>query len=339
MKYTYHENGIARRPRAGLLCAALLLAAAPAMAKQITIGVREFLSDVPEVVADSAGYYSAEGLDVRTVVGRQGRDAAAMLLDGTVDAAVVGGHMGVDLSGKAAKDDPFVVAACLGGGGRRWRVMAADGSGISSLEGLRGRKIGAWPSSYGWHLLERVLKAKKIPVRMVKVPMDPGSAVEAFSSEKLDAVLAWEPVPAMLEEKKLAHGVFDLDGLGSGVPVYLVVRKSFAEGRAAELTALLRALARAAAYTRENPGKAAAMAAGAMRTAPELIAASLGRHEFGLGLTCGQRAALADALRVFREGKRNKVPAGTAVGFAPEALKAALAGLPGEKITVDENCR
>lgn len=199
---------------------------APPKAKtELVIGVREFLSDVPAMIADADGLYAREGASVRTIVSPQGRDNGRLIHDGALDLAILGNHIGIEALSQAPKDDPLVVLACLGGGGGRWRVMASARSGISSLEGLQGKKLGAWPRSYGYHLLERSLREKGIQPVLVKVPMDPELAAASVEKGDVDAILAWEPIPALLEERKAAREIFNLEGMGEGIPVYLVARR------------------------------------------------------------------------------------------------------------------
>lgn len=306
---------------------------------ELVIGIREFLSDLPAMIADADGLYALEGVKVRTVMQPQGKDIGPMLLDGTADLAILGNHIGVDVLAKARQTDPLVVLACLGGGGRRWRLMASEGSGVSGLEGLRGKRLGIWPSSYGYHLLELILRGKKIAPVTVKVPMDPALAVEAVRKERLDAILAWEPVPAMLEEKKLAREIFNLEGLGDGVPVYLVARRGFAAGNPGAVVKVLRALDRATSFVVDEPDKAAMRAAGRLRVPAGTLKKALANHEFRLGLTCRQRSALAEANRVFRARKHNKVPAELTVEFDTAPLREFLrTRKAGPAVQFEEKC-
>lgn len=313
--------------------------AATARRDGIVIGIREFLSDLPAMIAAADGLYALDGTKVRTVIRKQGRDNKPMLLDGTLDLAVVGGHIGHEIFAGGGKDS-FVIIACLGGGGRRWRVMASDRSGISSLEGLKDKKLGVWPSSYGYHLLDRLLAARGIRYSSTRVPMDPEQAVEALKSGKADALLAWEPIPSMLEDRKLAHEIFTLEGLGAGVPVYLAARKTVVKNDPEGIAGVLRTLDRATAFIRANPEIAVKRAAATLRLPPRVLKKALRFHEFRLGLTCAQREALAEAASLAGGRKNGKAAAAPAIEFDTEPLRAFLqkraAGSPA--ITLEEKC-
>lgn len=313
---------------------------APAGAKaELVIGVREFLSDLPAMIAAADGLYALEGAKVRTVIKKQGKDNKPLLLDGTLDLALVGGHIGHEIF--SSDKDSFVILASIGGGGRRWRVMAAEGSGISSLEGLKDKKIGLWPSSYGSDLLVRLLTRRGIRYSSVRVPMDPEQAIGTLKSGKVQALLAWEPIPSMLEDRKLAHEIFTLDGLGAGVPVYLAARKSVVKNDPEGIAGVLRTLDRAIALIRNNPEQAVRRAAATLRLPPRVLKKALRNHEFGLGLTCAQRDALAEAARLSEgnKGAKDKARPGRAIEFYPEPLRAFLQKRAGETtVLLEENC-
>ena len=316
---------------------------APASAREkkdgLVIGIREYLSDVPAMIADRDGLYAREGVKVRTILSREGKDNGRLLRDRTVDAAILGNHIGLEALAQAPKDDPLVVIACLGGGGGRWRLMASTRSGIGSLEDLRKRRLGAWPRSYGYHLLEEELRKRGIEPELVRVPMEPELAAAALEKGDVDALFAWEPIPTMLEEKKLAREVFTLEGRGEGVPVYLAARRSVVRGEPELIAGLLRALDRATAFVNADPDEAARRVSPLLRLPAPVLAKALRRNAYGLGLTCRQRQSLRDVIRVFRERGLNDVPAGLAIEFDPAPLKAFLrARGPGSAAALEETC-
>lgn len=315
-------------------------AAAPAKKPvELVIGIREFLSDLPAMIAAADGLYEREGVNVRTLIKPQGKDNEPLMLDGTLDLAVVGSHIGLNVLSKAGKDNPFVILACLGGGGRRWRLMASERSGISSLEGLQNKRLGIWPSSYGYHLLERHLAGKGIRYSPVRIPMKPELAVEFLEKGKVDALLAWEPIPALLEDRKLAHEIFNLEGMGAGVPVYLAARKDVVRKNPAGVALVLRTLYRATTFVRENPEQAVRRAAATLRLPPRVLKKALRNHQFRFGLTCRQRRSLAEAARLFGEMKHNKVPADVPIEFDTEPLRTFLEKRgPGPAAPFEENC-
>ncbi len=296
-------------------------AAAAARGDGLVIGIREFLSDLPAMIAAADGLYALEGAKVRTVIRPQGKDNETMLLDGSLDLALVGGHIGPNLFSKTDKDSPFVILASLGGGGRRWRLMAGARSGISSLEGLKEKRIGVWPSSYGYHLLARHLAAKGIRHSIVRIPMDPEKAVKALQAGEADAILAWEPIPALLEDRKLAREIFTLEGFGAGVPVYLAARKESVRKNPEAVAGILRALDRAAAFIRKSPDEAARRGAASLHTAARILKKALRYHEFRLGLTCAQRGALADAAGLAAEYNKGEAVERGAVEFDTAPLR------------------
>jgi NitT/TauT family transport system substrate-binding protein len=287
----------------------------------LRLGIRAFLSDVPAMLADRRGYFAREGASVETILSPQGRDSGRLLASGSLDLAVLGNHIGPEALSRAPQDDPLVVLACLGGGGERWRVMSSS-SGPASLEELRGKRLGAWPSSYGYRLLDRLLREKGIRPELVRVPMAPDAAAAALEKGEVDALLAWEPIPSLLEDRMRAREIFNLSGLGEGVPVYLVARKSAVRGSPAETAGVLRALARATADVNEHPDRAAEAAAPLLDVPAPVLRKALAKSEFRLSLTCRQRKALEEAA------------GGARIEFDARPLRAAL----GAGGAVEEGC-
>jgi NitT/TauT family transport system substrate-binding protein len=71
------------------LCPALLaafIAAAPANAQTVTVGVAAATSDAPIFIADKKGYFKQEGLDVKVTAFKSASDMVAPLGTGQLDA-------------------------------------------------------------------------------------------------------------------------------------------------------------------------------------------------------------------------------------------------------------
>src|ERR1041384_3283258 len=75
--------------RPSILCPALLaalIAAAPANAQTVTVGVAAATSDAPIYIADKKGFFKAEGLDVKVTNFKSASDMVAPLGTGQLDA-------------------------------------------------------------------------------------------------------------------------------------------------------------------------------------------------------------------------------------------------------------
>lgn len=120
---------------------ALLGAALPARAaetvKFLLPTVVELPSFAPWVLAKSAGYYAAEGLDVQFLVGRGGVDVATQVGAGNADMGEATGDTTIFVRGNGV---PVKTVAVLGGGGLM-QLVVRDDSGIKNLPDLRGKQI------------------------------------------------------------------------------------------------------------------------------------------------------------------------------------------------------
>ena len=128
-------------------------------APQVTFVIREFLSDGPAMIADKLGYYADEGLNVHTIIVERGRYAAPLLLSGEAQLAILGNKWSVLAQLQDTERETEIIAD-LGGGGRRWRVMARKDSGISTLTDLNDKKVGSWLDSYGYTKFSSFMKEK-----------------------------------------------------------------------------------------------------------------------------------------------------------------------------------
>lgn len=302
-------------------------------------GIRQFLSDVPAMIASSHDLYQKYGIKVHTLVKAQGQEIGSMLLKNEIDLAILGDHWTIEAMSRSSKADPLVIVACIGGGGQRWRLMASNKSGILKIEDLNNKKLGSWRRSYGHHLLENIFLKNGIRPKIIKVSMDSNSAVDEFKNQSLDAIFAWEPIPSILEDQKLAHEIFNLEGHGDGVPVYIVTRKSIVKNNLIELVAILRALNDAIHLAKENGDEAAKIASSNIHVPAKILKKALERHEFKIGLTCRQRESLYDVVRIFREKNMNKLSESIAINFDDTPLKR-LIDLDHNKsqFVLEENC-
>ncbi len=81
-----HPAAASARACAALIGLVVVIAAAPAGAQTLTVGVTNSTSDAPIFIADRKGYFGAEGLDVKVVAFRSAADMVAPLGVGQIEA-------------------------------------------------------------------------------------------------------------------------------------------------------------------------------------------------------------------------------------------------------------
>jgi len=277
----------------------------------VTLVIREFLSDGPAMVADELSYYAQEGLGVRTVIVEKGEYASPFFLSGRAQFAILGNKWSLlsqltDTEGKAE------IIADLGGGGKRWRVMAGASSGISALEDLEGKRVASWHDSYGFAKFRSYLKEKHISIIPVPLPgMSPDAAVATLVSGNADALLVWEPIPSLIEESSIGYEVFRMEEIGDEMSVYLHAQADFTKEHPAETQAILRALARAGRFIRDNPLEAAHIIHSkreTLRASSSAIASALTNMDFAVRFDEEERKEIDYTVDIFRQMDLHDLP-------------------------------
>ncbi|WP_422742480.1 aliphatic sulfonate ABC transporter substrate-binding protein [Micromonospora sp. WMMD754] len=145
-------------------------------------------------VAEQEGIWKKHGLTVETPVFTNGPLQIQALGAGDLDFGYIGpGAMWLPASGKAK----VVAINTLGNADR---VIAQPG--ITSIEALRGKKVGVPEGTSGDMILTLALKKAGMTKKDVEVvPMDPSTIVSAFVSKKIDAAGFWYPATATIKQQ------------------------------------------------------------------------------------------------------------------------------------------
>jgi sulfonate transport system substrate-binding protein len=187
-------------PPVGLaaVIASALLAPASAEPAKVRLGYQYSLWGAPAVVALQLDLFKKHGVEVDAKRFGAGEDARNALVANSLDVATVGGT-------------PFVVGAAIGKmnaiatvayTGRTGCIEVKKDSGIKSLEGLKGKKIGSRTGS----TIDSVFRHKILPAhhlqdsdfQMVNVDFKDQAAVLAGGS--IDAFAGVEPFCALAEQ-------------------------------------------------------------------------------------------------------------------------------------------
>ncbi|MFJ8750435.1 aliphatic sulfonate ABC transporter substrate-binding protein [Streptomyces sp. NPDC102441] len=138
-------------------------------------------------IADKQGLWKAEGLNPEYKPFTNGPLQIQALGSGNLDVGYIGpGAMWLPASGKAK----VVAVNTLA---RADRVIAQPG--ITSIEGLKGKKVGVPEGTSGAMALDLALqKAGMSEKDIEKVPMDPSTVVSAFVSGQIDGAGLWYPL-------------------------------------------------------------------------------------------------------------------------------------------------
>lgn len=277
--------------------------------REIVFVVRQFLSDAPALIADELGYYSDEDLQVKTILVEKGKYAAPLLLSGEADLAILGNKWTILVQIEDVKNEIEIIAD-LGGGGKRWRVMARKDSNISSIQDLNNKKLGSWVTSYGYAKFELFLKDQNINIIPVKLQgMSTYASSYVLNKSLVDAVFVWEPHPSVIEENELGEEVFTFEGMGNEMSVYLHARTDdFLESDPRSVFLILKALKRAQEFIEENPDEAAKIISSKRNLSISVIKKTFQYIDYDIRFDENEEEDVNMVIRTFRKTGINDLP-------------------------------
>lgn len=221
------------------------------MGERVTLTHGCSLSNLPLFVAEGAGFFAQEGLDVE-VPAFSRMSATEDILESGV--AQLGSVAFTQPLIDCADDDPLII---FGGSGLMGIAILAQPS-TTDISALAGRAIGTFRGDPLEVLLHDALKAAGLAFNDVEIVYldDFAEALQAFAEQRLSAITLAEPHATRVR----AMGAVELsDGTelwGDPFPDTVVVAKaSFLAERPREVRACLRAMLRAeAAINADLPG-------------------------------------------------------------------------------------
>ncbi len=248
--------------------AATPAAAAQAQGKPIRIGWVNALANAPALIADKKGYFAEEGLKVELTSFGDGPVVQQALAAGELDIAYIGAPPVFQWYARGLNSR---ILAKVNYG--QAALLTNANSGITSLAGLRGKKVAGVAKGSGMDVLLRgyVLKeaAKLEPERDLDiVAMPVGNMNAALERGLVDAAFTWEPFVAesVLRGKRV---LLDVNQAIPRYPWYVVmaVPRTLAE-RPDDVVKVLRAHRKAIAFLQEQPDEANRLIAEAFQIAP-----------------------------------------------------------------------
>ena len=279
---------------------------APTTRPPLTLAVADLLYAAPVLIAEAQGYFAAEGLALKVMHCAVGRICLQHVLEGQAQFATVA-------------DTPFVLAtfsrndlaiiATTTVSGSELRMVARQDRGVGRAADLRGRRIGIVQGTSGHYYADTfLLFAGLKSADVTLVPLGPSAIVGALSRGEIDAAGLHDPLG-----RDAARQLGPLGRVLPGPRFFTLTFNLVSAGpRAGVLTEdetrLLRAVRRAEALIRQEPERARAILAVALKMDPAKVAEVWGDFEFRLQL--GQpliHGLEAQARWALREGL---VPAG-----------------------------
>lgn len=283
--------------RLGALPALLVLASgcaqrepAPSKPTQPTVrfAYQDRVADAASIIAVENGLFAEEGLAVKPLVFSSGPACSEALLAGSADI----GTMGDTTAVIAVARSPVKIIASHGGGEHRHRIIVAEGSPIHSPADLTGKRLAVKKGTSTYGGLLAWADSVKLDLSKVKVTeMRPDDMADALLSGAVDAIVASEPTPSVVEQRG-GRELATLGGLGNNYPILLISRSDFLAAEPEAVKAFLRAIRRAALFIQDHPEQAAEIIADKSGLPAEVAAQAMSHHYYSLQLDDDTRESL-----------------------------------------------
>ena len=250
-------------------------------AEPLRISVSQTPLSLPFYVADSQGYFAAEGVKVRIneVVG--GHRTMQQLLEGSADLAT--SSEAVVMFNSFQRNDFAVIASFVTSDDDVKVVTRAD-TGIDQPRQLAGKLIGTVTGAASHYFLETLLLLNGVDPTSVRLRnLQPEAMVEALKKREVDAIAIWEPFPF-----KACKAVTGAKLLPKST-VYrltfnLIVNKKLFGIRDDELVGILRALDRAEQFIKRRPQEAKAILLNRLKLENDFVDWIWPRYNYRLSL-------------------------------------------------------
>lgn len=226
--------------------AAALLGCSPRYQPPLTVGTNTWIGYEPLYLARDLGYY--EGANLRLVELASTTQAMDALRVGSLDLA----GLTLDEALLLAQEGvPIAVIWVLNTSAGADALLAKPG--ITTLDALRGKRIGVEQTAVGGYMLNAALAQAHLQVsdiRVVPLPLD--EHWPAWQANAIDAVVTFDPV----RQKILNAGgqvVFSSADIPGQIVDVLVARQSALECCRAQIERLIAGQQQALTYLREHP--------------------------------------------------------------------------------------
>lgn len=325
-----HRSARHGRPATGralktALLVALAFIANHSTAQEVTIAVSRTVLSLPMYVAESQGYFAAEGVAVRTRECVGGQRCIKHIFEGQAQLATAS-ELPVMFNSFARTD--YAIVATFVTSTRDVKLIARQSAGIDAADKLRGQRVGTVKGTSAHYFLDAYLLFNGLDPKQIElVPLEAGEIAAALKAGRIDAAAIWEPFAY--------RSLKALDGDGRILPsarIYtetfnLVAGHKFIVEHEDDLVKVLRALQRAQDFIARQPSQAQAILKQRLQEDQAFIEATWSDVDYRLSLAQSLVSTLEGQARwAVREG--HVTPGSVAPGYlqfvAPAALRQAV---------------
>lgn len=219
--------------------------------EKVTIGISA-TSLLPSLVhiAKENGYFLEEGIDVEIKGYPTGKAALAATFNGEVDMATVAD---TPIVTNSFERNDFAVLVTILDSAQHAKALARKDSNINTPQDLVGKKVATTIGTTAHFFMVTFFTSNGIDTSDVEVVnLKPGEMVEAITSGDVDAIFAWEP-NILKSQKSLGDNAIVLPSrVGYEATFNLVAMNKFIEDHPESIRKIIKALAKAEEFTKDN---------------------------------------------------------------------------------------
>lgn len=251
-------------------------------ASELSLAVASVPASLPVFVAESQGFFAAEGIKPTLKECFPGRRCLAMLLDGQVTLATAA-DTPIVLASFTHTD--FVVLATLATLAEDSRVIGSRASGVLQARDLIGKRIGVIKGTSGDYYLSTFLLYNGIvPEQVTQVDLGSRDAVAAFQRHEVDAISVFQPLVFRITVAAGSNAVLLRSPHIYTSKFNLVAARSLLGKNETDMQKVLRALLRAQQYIAQQPKAAQAILQNRLKLDPIFVASIWPQLDFSMAL-------------------------------------------------------
>ena len=216
--------------------------------EKITVAAAEYLTGALVYVAEDQEFFKKNGLDATIKHYGSGKACADALIAGEADISTSADNVFVNYSFKYPDLRVFGTVAT-----KQIKELAVlKDKGITTINDLRGKKIGVTKKSGAEFLLGVFLTLNAIPLQAVKlVDLKPPKMLDAISKGDVDAVITWDPYLYNIK-KELGDNVVSWFA-GEEFYFVLLSKDDWIKNHPKASERFIKAILEAEAYVKEHP--------------------------------------------------------------------------------------
>ena len=235
-----------------LVC--LLGHGAPARSADMVFAVSRTALSLPIYVAESQGYFVAEGVSLRVAECLGGVRCMRRLLEGDVELATAS-DLPVMFNSFVRSD--YAVVATFVTASNDVKLIARRSAGISAAAHLEGKRVGTVKGASSHYFLDAFLLFHGVdPKRVQAVDIAQENMVAALRNREVDALAMWEPYGWLAARAVGADAVLLPDPQIYTETFNLITTRRVLKERGDDVVRALRALAKAQRFIAERPREA-----------------------------------------------------------------------------------